>query len=91
MLLQKLLAAGTVPDGQMGRLKPPSQGLVSDQENSTPGSFMTFAPTRESVSCTGTKCHSVMGSRTIQLLSLLTRIMEEVYQCHLTSFSEGAE
>lgn len=34
MLLQKLLAAPTVPDGQMDRLKPPSQGLVSDQENS---------------------------------------------------------
>lgn len=91
MLLQKLLAAPTVPDGQMDRLKPPSQGLVSDQENSTPGSFMTFALTRESVSCTGTKCHSVMGSRTVHLLRLLRRITEEAYWYHFTSFSVGAE
>lgn len=91
MLFQKLLAACTVLDGQMDRLNLPSQGLVSDQENSTPGSFMTFAPTRESVSCTGTKCHSIMGSRTIQLLRLLRRIMEEAYRCHFTSFSVGAK
>lgn len=90
MLLQKLLVAHTVPDGQMDRLKPSSQGLVSDRENSTPGSFMTFAPTREPVSCTGTKCHSVMGSRTTQLLRLLRQIMEEAHWWHLTSFSVGA-